>query len=474
MAGRESDQVMVIGAGPAGLTAALELVRRHTRGVTVLERDDVVGGIARTVVYRGFRFDIGGHRFFTKNDAIRSLWHEILGERMLRVQRLSRIYYGGRFFDYPLRPLQAARNLGAGTSLAVAASYARARIRPRVPEVSFEDWVVNRFGRRLFEIFFKTYTEKVWGIPTGEISADWAAQRIRGLSLREAVLQPFRRGRGGTIRTLTREFDYPELGPGQMWETVAEMVGASGGRVLTGHRVERVLHDGRRVRAVQVRADGGLRTVEGASFLSSMPMRDLVEALSPAAPSPVAEAARGLRYRDFILVALIVGRPDLFPDNWIYIHAPDVGVGRIQNFRNWSPYLVPDPAYNCLGMEYFCDAGDALWNAPDSALIEQAGREIEALGLCRRGEIEDAVVVRMEKTYPTYDRVYRERVDTLRAYLERFANLQLIGRNGMHKYNNQDHSMLTGILAARNLQGERHDLWAVNTDAEYLEMKTLS
>ncbi len=471
-------ETVIIGAGPAGLAAALELVRSGAvgphHGVTVLEKDSLVGGIARTVNHKGFRFDIGGHRFFTKNERIRALWREILGDRMLSVPRISRIHYRGKFFQYPLRPFEAARKLGPFTSLAVAASYARARIAPRRPERSFEDWVVNRFGERLFDIFFRTYTEKVWGIPTDQISADWAAQRIRGLSLRKAVLDAFRRSNDPRrAKTLIHRFQYPELGPGQMWEEIARIVSEHGVRLLTERRVVRIRHDGERIRSLVVRDDAGVEDeFEGSSFLSSMPMRDLVLALDPPPPPAILEAARTLRYRDFILVALVIDRPDLFPDNWIYVHSPEVAVGRIQNFKNWSPRMVPDPAYTCLGMEYFCNEGDEEWNRPDAERIRIASEELAALGLAGEGRVVDGRVVRMEKTYPMYDHAYARSVAILRAYLARFGNLQLMGRNGMHKYNNQDHSMLTGILAAENLLGARHDLWAVNAEAEYLEMRT--
>jgi protoporphyrinogen oxidase len=465
----ERECVVVIGAGPAGLTAAHQLVERGQPTV-VVDQDVRVGGIAQTAEYKGFRFDIGGHRFFTKVRVVQDLWRTVLGNEFLRRPRLSRIYYNGRFFDYPLRPLNALRNLGLATSVCVLLSYLWARLSPIRPEKSFTDWVTNRFGQRLFRIFFESYTEKVWGIPCHTIGAQWAAQRIKGLSLFTAVRSMlFPRWGRGDIKTLIDEFEYPRLGPGQMWEAFRDRVVAGGGRVQLESRVERLHHDGTRITGVAGCRTGQPFTVSASNVISTMPMRQLVQALEPAAPAEILAAAGRLRYRDFLTVALVVDDPALFPDNWIYIHDDSVKVGRIQNFKNWSPDMVPDQTKTCLGLEYFCFEGDGLWSKDDAALVTLASEELARIGLARRESIVDGCVLRMPKAYPIYDDTYAAAVDTLKTYLQRFENLHLVGRNGMHKYNNQDHSMLTAILAVENIFGARHDLWAVNDGDEYHE-----
>src|SRR5438105_3825201 len=445
--------VVVMGAGPAGLTAAYEL-GKHGIPVTVLERDErFVGGLARTAEYRGYRFDIGGHRFFSKNQEIEDLWTEILGNDMRDCARLSRIYYRGRYFAYPLKVGNALRNLGPLETVRCLASYARAQARPVPAPRTFEEWVSNKFGRRLFEIFFKTYTEKVWGIPTSELSADWAAQRIKGLDLAALVRSGLRLGRppGPTngdrsqvIRTLIDRFRYPRLGPGQMWERVAGLLPDHRGRVLLGREVAIVRHAHGRVRSVL--AAGG-EEFDGTDFVSTLPIRDLVAALEPAAPPEVRRAASSLAYRDFLTVALIVDRPRPFPDNWIYVHEPGVKVGRIQNFGAWSPDMLADASRCCLGLEYFCFEGDGVWSSPDDELVSRAGRELAQLGLVREDEVVDGTVVRMRKAYPVYADGYREHLDVIRGWLEgALPNLHLCGRNGLHRYNNQDHSMMTALV----------------------------
>jgi protoporphyrinogen oxidase len=470
----DGPRVAVIGAGPAGLTAAYELVKNGTP-VTVLEASpERVGGLARTERYKGFAFDIGGHRFFSKSREIEELWTEILGEEMLERGRLSRIFYRGRFFDYPLKAMNVLKNLGPVNVFLAMASYFAAKLHPIRNPRSFEDWTINAFGRRLYRTFFKTYTEKVWGIPCSEISADWAAQRIKGLSmfsLLKATLLPKRRKpREKVIKTLIDAFRYPRYGPGQMWETVTRLVRERGGEVLLDAEVVEIRRDRTGVTEVRAACHGQTERFTGTHFLSSMPIRELIERLFPAAPPHVLEAARSLKYRDFLTVALIVGQEKVFPDNWIYIHDPSVRLGRIQNFKNWSPFMVPDPSLTCLGLEYFCNEGDDLWRRSDADLIELGRQELAHIGLLDPARLRDGCVVRMKKAYPVYDDQYAEHVAVIRRFLEsETPNLQLIGRNGMHKYNNQDHAMMTGLLAARNILGGHFDVWKVNSDAEYHE-----
>ena len=473
----ERRHVVVMGAGPAGLTAAYELLKRGIP-VTVVEKDPrQVGGLARTVEYRGYRFDIGGHRFFSKNQEVEDLWTEILGPEMLTRDRLSRIYYRRRFFAYPIKAVNALVNLGPIEAVRCTASYAWARLRPVKNPRSLEEWVRNQFGWRLFNIFFKTYTEKVWGISTKELSADWAAQRIKSLDLwivlRSALLpKPKAGARGDIVTTLIDKFRYPRLGPGQMWERVSDFAASKGQPILLGRGVERIEHAGGLVRSVVTKdAAGNVETHEGSDFVSSIPIRELVARLDPPAPEPVRQAAARLGYRDFISIALMINRENVFPDNWIYIHDPGVRVGRIQNFKNWSPDMVPDQAKTCLGLEYFCFEGDGLWSSTDADLLALARSELAQLAFCAEEEVFDGVVVRQAKAYPVYDDSYQANVAVVRDYLsESLPNLHLAGRNGMHKYNNQDHSMMTALLVARKIAHVSDlDPWKVNADAVYHE-----
>ncbi|MGC2182026.1 MAG: NAD(P)/FAD-dependent oxidoreductase [Terriglobales bacterium] len=467
-------RTVILGGGPAGLSAAFELTR-HGCTPLVLETDEVVGGLARTVSYKGFLFDIGGHRFFTKSTEVQQLWQEILGSSLLKRSRLSRIYYRNRFFLYPIKAVDALLGVGPWEALRVVASYLRWHFFPYREVKNFEQYVTNHFGKRLFEMFFRTYTEKVWGIPCTEIRADWAAQRIRNLSLMRLVRAALRGSHGDPIRSLVEQFSYPERGPGQMWETLAGRLEAMGHPVLKGRRVAQVCHDGRAVTSVVTEGKNGIERFEGTHFISSIPMRDLVRALSPAPPEEVLKAAESLRYRDFLLVGLLVNREDICPDNWIYVHDPAVRVGRVQNFKNWSPAMVPNSQQTSLGMEYFVFENDDLWSSSDSQLIDLARREVEHLRLARADEIPDGVVIRMPKAYPIYDRDWEQHVATIRGYVEaHLSNLQLVGRNGMHRYNNQDHSMMTAMYAARNVMGAGYDLWKVNSEAEYQEEETES
>ncbi len=463
-------RTVIIGAGPAGLTAAWELGRLG-RSAIVLEKSATVGGLSRTVCHNGYRFDIGGHRFFTKIPEVRSLWREWLGDDLLERPRMSRIYYRGRYFDYPLRPVDALINLGPVEAGRIALSYLRARLAPQREERNFEEWVVHRFGRRLYEIFFRSYTEKVWGLPCTEIGAEWAAQRIKDLDLLAAVRSALFGGRaaGRVITTLIDRFSYPRMGPGMMWEACRDRLRDLGIETVTGAEVRTICHRDGRVEGVVVGRGDGRKELEGADFISSMPIRDLVAVLDPPPPAEVLEAAARLRYRDFLTVVLIIDREQVFPDNWIYVHAPEVRVGRVQNFKNWSPEMVPDPGTTSLGLEYFVQEGDELWRRPDAELRDLGARELEELGLISAEEVIDHAVVRARKAYPVYDTAYAEALAIIRGYLDGLENLQLIGRNGQHRYNNQDHSMVTGLRAAHNLAGAGHDIWAVNVDQAYLE-----
>lgn len=466
-------RVVIIGAGPAGLTAAYELCKAHVASV-LLEKEGAVGGLSRTFNYKGYYFDIGGHRFFTKVKAVEKTWQEILPNGdFLRRKRLSRIYYNKKFFYYPLRVSSTLFNLGLWNSFLITLSYFQAQLFPAEREETFEHWVTNRFGKRFYRLFFKTYTEKVWGIPCNEITAEWAAQRIKDLSLLSALKNVFlrraARNGGGVIKTLIDEFDYPKRGPGMMWETMASSVQQQGADLRLGAEVARIVWESGQVKAVEVTITGQKELIQGSHFISSMPIRELIQKLDPPAPKSVRAAATNLHYRDFLIVVLIASKADLFPDNWIYIHDPDVKLGRIQNFKNWSPHMVPDASKTCLGLEYFCFESDGLWTMPDRELIELGKQELETLGLVKASEVEDGLVARVQKAYPVYDATYKQSLKEIRQFLGPLDNLQLVGRNGMHKYNNQDHSMLTAMLAVKNILGASYNLWEVNADHQYHE-----
>lgn len=455
--------IAIIGGGPAGLTAAYQLIQEDYSPI-VFEQSDKVGGISRTEYYKGYRLDIGGHRFYTQVAEVEKLWHEIMGDDFEKVQRLSRIYYRGKYFKYPLEFFNALKQVGMIESVQILISYLHAQILPNPIEETFEQWVSNRFGKRLFNLFFKSYTEKVWGIPTHKIRADWAAQRIKDLSIKTILLNTIRNN--GEIKTLINQFYYPRLGPGMMWERFQDHIIDAGGEVRLNTSVERLLHDKNGVRAI-ITSGGQEIAVE--HVISTMPLRNLIRAIDPAVPDDVQEAANKLKYRDFLIVGLIINQEDLFPDNWIYIHSPEVRVGRIQNFKNWSNDMLPDLRKSSIGMEYFCNIGDDLWEMTDSDLIELAGREIQHLNLAKQADVVDGFVVRQPKAYPVYDEHYQDALDVISQYLKTIPNLQTVGRNGMHRYNNQDHSMLTAMLAVQNYLGANHDLWTVNTERSYYE-----
>jgi protoporphyrinogen oxidase len=472
--------VAIIGAGPAGLTAAY-LLSKNNVPVTVLEADPVyVGGISRTATYKGFHFDIGGHRFFSKSKEVNDLWDELLPDDMLERPRSSRIFYDGKFFAYPLRAFEALTKLGIFRSIMCVLSYAKARMFPVKNPTNFEDWVTNQFGKRLFNTFFKSYTEKVWGIPCKEISADWAAQRIKGLSLGSAIKnallpqnkQP--KDKDKVIKTLINSFKYPRKGPGMMWEAAAAKTRALGGQIEMGCKVVGCEYDAESATwTVRYKDQAGtVHTLQSEHVISSAPMRELANGIQPPISDAAKRAANGLKYRDFLTVMLILKNRDAFEDNWIYIHDPKVKVGRIQNFRSWSPEMVPDPELACYGLEYFCFEHDGLWDSSDADLINLAKKELIQIGLAKEGDLLDGTVVRQKKAYPVYDDDYAKNVAAVRDELEtRYPNLHLVGRNGMHKYNNQDHAMMTAMLCVENILADTklYDLWQVNGDAEYHE-----
>jgi protoporphyrinogen oxidase len=514
---------LLIGAGPAGLTAALEFLRRSDVHPIVLEASHEIGGISRTINHNGNRIDIGGHRFFSKSDRVMNWWMELMPpeasadtqhalrhqnkQRTLKTNsqgaspeatdlvmlvrpRKSRIYFLRRFFDYPIKlTADTLRKLGLTRTVKIGFSYLLARLFPRKVEKSLEDFLINRFGRQLYLTFFKSYTEKVWGVPCEAISAEWGAQRIKGLSLTTAVVHFLKKAfssskdeaiqQKGTETSLIEKFLYPKYGPGQLWEHAADQIRSHGGEILLGWRANRLFVQGDRITAVEAVSDSGERRRFPADYVfSTMPVRELIDALDTPIPSEVREVSDGLQYRDFITVGLLVngltvreadGGP--LKDNWIYIQEPDVLVGRLQIFNNWSPYMVADPSKTWIGLEYFCYQTDALWKMADEDLKKFAIAEVEKIGILRAGDVTDAHVVRVPKTYPAYFGTY-DRFHVIREYLDRYPNLYLVGRNGMHKYNNQDHSMLTAMTAVDNIIAgieDKENVWSINTEMEYHE-----
>ena len=456
---------MIIGAGPAGLAAGCRLTSR-TIDTVILEKGAGVGGLSRTIRYRGNYFDIGGHRFFTKNRDVLRWWHQIMEEDFLKVPRSSRIFYEGKYFDYPIRLKNVLAGLGFFNAVMILASYFKARLFPCRNEENLEQWTVNRFGRKLYQIFFKYYSEKVWGIPCQRISVDWAAERIRGVSLSAAVRNALSGGRNNKVKSLIKTFYFPRLGAGMMYERAAQKVIEQGGQIRCNSEVVRVSHDHKNITRVSCKdaLTGGIFEVEGSDFCSSMPVTALVQRMDPPANDNVLQMCGRLRYRSMVMVYLILDTGDFCEDTWIYVHSGQVKVARIQNFSKWSLAMLADPATTSLGMEYFCDEGDGVWRSSDQDLVETAVKELDVLGLARGKAIRDSLVVRVPEAYPVYEKDYREALDVVRSFVGGFSNLQCMGRNGMFHYNGMDHSVLAGFLAAENVLGARHDLWSIDVE----------
>ncbi len=475
MSSSGNSRVAVIGGGPAGLTGAYEVQKlSDTHTPIVLEAGDLVGGIARTESHNGFRFDIGGHRFFTKIEEVEKIWWEVCGDEFVTRPRLSRIYFRGKYFDYPLRIFNALGNLGPIEAARIMLSYAKWQLFPHKVEETFEQWVINRFGRRLYSHFFKSYTEKVWGVPCTEIRADWAAQRIKNLSLIKAVWNAIS-GANDTA-SLIEEFQYPRLGPGQMWEMMRDRIREDGGEVRMKSFVKQVNRDGMRVTSIDVveeDPDTGEHkeyNLEADEFLNTMAVRDLIHCMNPPPPQEVIDAANRLKYRDFMIVTLVLDHADPFPDNWIYIHGEDVKVGRIQNFRAWSKDMMANEDQASIGMEYFLNWDEPMWEMDDQDLIKMAGEELEKIGLAPAASVVDGAIIRQPKAYPVYDSEYADALDVIKKWLVQLENFQTVGRNGLHRYNNQDHSMLSAMFAARNIASDAGlDVWDVNVERSYHE-----
>ncbi|HEX6715109.1 MAG TPA: NAD(P)/FAD-dependent oxidoreductase [Thermoleophilaceae bacterium] len=468
--GAEKRRHLVIGGGPAGLTAAYYLAKRG-EPVLVVEAEDQLGGIAKTKEQDGYRFDLGGHRFFTKAKEVDDMWHEVLDEEFLERPRMSRIYWNNKFLMYPLEGMDVIKKLGPIELTRCGFSYLWAAVKPKGREDDLETWVSNRFGKRLYRLFFKTYTEKVWGVPCTELRAEWAAQRIKGLSFFSAAKAAFFGNRGNKIKSLIGKFHYPRYGPGQLWDAMAREIEKRGGEVRLNATAERIVlnDDGKTVKHVVVNGE----PMEPLHVISSLPLRTAVGITEPSPEAKVKEAAKGLRYRDFLTVGLVIDGEDLFPDNWIYIHEPGVRVGRIQNYRSWSPWMVPDESKACVGLEYFCFEGDDLWTMSDDDLVKLATRELGQLGLVDPSKVEKGYAVRVPKAYPMYDAEYADRVDVIKDWLAGVDNLHQVGRNGLHRYNNSDHSSLTAIRTVENIcDGTNHDIWAVNAESSYHEEDT--
>jgi len=462
------ERTIIIGGGPAGLTAAYRLSEEGFAPV-VLEMRDTLGGLACTENYKGFYFDMGGHRFFSKDNEVIKIWKDVLKDDFLVQARLSRIYYKNKFLNYPLKPLNALIGIGPLAAIIVVASYLKWRLFPYRTEENLTRWVTNRFGKKLYHIFFKSYTEKVWGIPCTEISSVWAAQRIKNLSLKKAITNMLSIS-NNQVRTLIDKFNYPRKGPGMMWDAMRDFIEKSGGTVQMGQEVTAIHRDGFRIKEITVSKDGKKSRLSSDQFISSMPITSVLKKMSPLPPDDVIEAANNLRYRDFIAVCLILDKKDLFPDQWIYIHDPRVRMGRIQNYKNWNSEMVPDSSKTGLGLEYFCTAGDDLWNMKDKDLIDLGTKELCQMGLAKGRDVIDGIVYRIPKAYPLYHNDYDRHLNIIRIYMNKFKNFRTIGRNGLFRYNNMDHSMISGLCAVKNIiHSSNEDIWSINEDDEYIE-----
>lgn len=473
-------KIIIFGAGPAGLATAMEAVKKNHK-IFILEKEDQVGGIAKTVKYKGYHFDIGGHRFFTKEKEVQDLWHNTLGKEFLVRPRLSRIYYKNKFYFYPLKPFNALKNIGPISACSIIISYFFTRAKYYIGRTfgytkkaeTFDEWITQRFGAKLFNIFFKTYTEKVWGIPTTEIGAEWAAQRIKSLSLTKAVINAFfPKSKKAKATSLIDQFNYPRYGPGMMYESMANIIKEKGGEIIKKANVTQIRRDGNHITGIVYKDEhGNKKDMLGTHYISTIPLPELIKKLEPKVSDDLLKSIEFLQFRAFIAVCLIIDRADLFPDNWIYIHSPEVEVGRIQNFKNWNPDMVPDHAKTSLGMEYFCFEGDKLWKTPDKELIGLASKELEKIGLGKVSEVIDGFVIRQKDTYPIYRIGYKDQLQKIYDYIKTFDNLQIIGRGGTFRYNNMDHSIISGIYAARNIMGEHYDVLSINIDEAYQEIK---
>jgi protoporphyrinogen oxidase len=466
-------KTIIMGAGPAGLAAGYRLSKNGGE-VALLEAEPMVGGISKTIQYQGYYFDLGGHRFFTKFNEVNEFWNEVLGDQFVRTPRLSRIYYRNKFFNYPLTAMNAFFGVGVLTTFVIIGSYIKSKLFPYPEEKTFEQWVSNRFGKKLYSMFFKTYSEKLWGIPCSTLGAEFSAQRIKGLSLASAIKNALFKPKNNKIKTLINEFHYPVHGPGMMYNEAQKKIEKAGGKVCLNSRVVKVKHQDFKVQSVDYLDEKGVcQQARGDYFISSIPLSELVMSLDPLPDQSIVAVAQGLHYRSFITIDVIINRQTVFPDNWIYIHSPEVKLGRIQNFKNWSIKMVADPNKTSLGLEYFCNENDDFWNMPDAELFKQAAAELERIKICKQSDIEDYKVVRVPKAYPVYMTGYQENVAKIKDYLKQFTNLQPVGRYGLFKYNNMDHSILTGFYAAQNILAGKvvNDTWEVNTEEEYHEEK---
>ena len=464
------NEITVIGSGPAGAGCAYELAKAG-QACLVIDKEDIPGGLCRTINFHGYLFDIGGHRFLSKSREVNQFWHDVIREDFLTVSRLSRIYYRKRYFNYPLSFLNTLWNLGPFESGICFASYCRGKILKKEDDSTFEGWIVNRFGRRLWEIFFKTYTEKVWAVAPKDISADWAKQRIRGLSLKVAVQKAVFGFNKNAPKTLSDKFLYPRFGAGEFYSRLKEQAAGMGAQFIFGRTVTRIRHDNRRIIALEIQEQQGSKEELPLKYLfSSMPLPLLVQALEPLPAKEVVEAANRLPFRSFLVVNIILETEEVFPDQWLYVHSPDVKLGRIQNYKNWSAAMVMDHRKTSLGLEYFCNENDEFWSMNDVDLIDYALDELEKIGITSRRYLISGFVLRCPNVYPVYSLDYKDNVDIIRTYLDRFSNLQTMGRAGLFRYDNADHALLTGIYAAHNFLGKAHyDVWSVNTDEVYLE-----